>query len=86
VLLAVDVGNTSSVIGLFDGDALAAEWRIATRYRTTDELDVTLRGLLASRAIDAGRRSAAAACRRRCRRCRGRGRRCSSAWRARRRW
>jgi type III pantothenate kinase len=53
VLLAVDVGNTSSVIGLFDGEALAAEWRIATRYRTTDELDVTLRGLLASRSIDA---------------------------------
>jgi type III pantothenate kinase len=53
VLLAVDVGNTSSVIGLFDGDVLAAEWRIATRYRTTDELDVTLRGLLASRSIDA---------------------------------
>ena len=53
MLLAVDVGNTSSVIGLFDGDTLAAEWRIATRYRTTDELDVTLRGLLASRSIDA---------------------------------
>ncbi len=51
MLLAVDVGNTSSVIGLFDGDALAAEWRIATRFRTSDELEVTLRGLLASREI-----------------------------------
>ena len=49
MLLAVDVGNTSSVIGLFDGDALAAEWRIATRFRTTDELEVVLRGLLAAR-------------------------------------
>ena len=51
MLLAVDVGNTSSVIGLFDGDALAAEWRIATRYRTPDELEVVLRGLLAARPI-----------------------------------
>ena len=49
MLLAVDVGNTSSVIGLFDGGALAAEWRIATRFRTTDELEVVLRGLLAAR-------------------------------------
>jgi type III pantothenate kinase len=51
VLLAVDVGNTSSVIGLFDDDRLDAEWRIATRFRTSDELEVTLRGLLASRDI-----------------------------------
>ncbi|MFM8611478.1 MAG: type III pantothenate kinase [Actinomycetota bacterium] len=51
MLLAVDVGNTSSVIGLFDGEDLAAEWRIATRYRTTDELEVVLRGLLAARQI-----------------------------------
>lgn len=49
MLLAVDVGNTSSVIGLFDGAELAAEWRIATRFRTTDELEVVLRGLLAAR-------------------------------------
>ena len=51
MLLAVDVGNTSSVIGLFDGESLAAEWRIATRFRTTDELEVVLRGLLAARGI-----------------------------------
>ena len=48
MLLAVDVGNTSSVIGLFDGAELAAEWRIATRFRRTDELEVVLRGLLAA--------------------------------------
>ena len=51
MLLAVDVGNTSSVIGLFDGEALTAEWRIATRTRTADELEVVLRGLLAARGI-----------------------------------
>ena len=53
MLLAVDVGNTSSVVGLFDGELLAAEWRITTRMRTADELDVTLRGLLASRDVSA---------------------------------
>lgn len=51
MLLAVDVGNTSSVIGLFADGALEGEWRIATRFRTSDELEVVLRGLLAARAI-----------------------------------
>jgi type III pantothenate kinase len=52
VLLAVDVGNTSSVIGLFDGDRFADEWRVFTRPRTAAELEVTVRGLLSSRGID----------------------------------
>lgn len=52
MLLAVDVGNTSSVIGLFDGDRFADEWRVITRPRTADELEVTVRGLFASRGID----------------------------------
>jgi type III pantothenate kinase len=52
VLLTVDVGNTNTVLGLFDGERLAAEWRVATvRGRTADELDVQLAGLLARRAI-----------------------------------
>jgi len=52
VLLAVDVGNTNTVLGLYDGERLAAEWRVATvRGRTADELDVQLAGLLARRAI-----------------------------------
>jgi type III pantothenate kinase len=38
VLLAVDVGNTQTVIGLYDGDQLADHWRIATNpERTSDE-------------------------------------------------
>ena len=47
MLLAVDVGNTQTVIGLFEGDRLADHWRLATeRTRTGDELGVLLGGLL----------------------------------------
>lgn len=39
MLLAVDVGNTQTVLGLYDGPELAEHWRIATeRHRTGDEL------------------------------------------------
>ena len=30
VLLAVDVGNTQTVFGLYDGETLAEHWRVAT--------------------------------------------------------
>jgi len=39
VLLAVDVGNTQTGAGLWDGEHLAAHWRVATEpHRTGDEL------------------------------------------------
>jgi type III pantothenate kinase len=39
VLLAVDVGNTQTVLGLYDGERLHAHWRLATEaHRTGDEL------------------------------------------------
>ena len=39
MLLAVDVGNTQTVFGLYDGDTLGERWRIATEAeRTGDEL------------------------------------------------
>jgi type III pantothenate kinase len=48
VLLAIDVGNTNTVLGLFDGEAIAASWRIKTDSRSTaDEMALTYRGLLA---------------------------------------
>jgi type III pantothenate kinase len=48
VLLAIDVGNTNTVLGMFDGDEVVEHWRIATDpVRTADELAVILRGLLA---------------------------------------
>ena len=41
VLLAVDVGNTQTVFGLFDGASLTEHWRIATEAdRSGDELSV----------------------------------------------
>lgn len=46
--MAVDVGNTQTVLGLFDGEELRGQWRIATVvHRTADELAVFFSGLLA---------------------------------------
>ena len=53
MLLAVDVGNTQTVLGLFDGERLVDNWRVATeRTRTGDELGVLLGGLLDLDAVD----------------------------------
>jgi type III pantothenate kinase len=50
VLLAIDVGNTQTVVGLYDGVRLAEHWRTASvRSQTADELAVELYGLLAVR-------------------------------------
>jgi type III pantothenate kinase len=47
VLLAVDVGNTQTVLGLFDDERLVSHWRIATEAeRTGDELAALLTDLL----------------------------------------
>ena len=47
MLLAIDVGNTQTVLGLFDGERVAHSWRIKTDARATaDELVLTYRGLL----------------------------------------
>jgi len=47
VLLAVDVGNTNTVLGLFDGERLFESYRIKTDPRVTaDELALMFRGLL----------------------------------------
>ena len=47
MLLAVDVGNTNTVLGIFDGPELVRHWRISTESRrTADELALLLRGLL----------------------------------------
>ncbi len=47
MLLAVDVGNTNTVLGVFAGDRLIDSWRTKTDARSTaDELALTWRGLL----------------------------------------
>jgi type III pantothenate kinase len=52
VLLVVDVGNTQTHLGMFDGDTLVQDWRFATvRDSTADELGAALRSLLALRGL-----------------------------------
>ncbi|MFN2517711.1 MAG: type III pantothenate kinase [Jatrophihabitantaceae bacterium] len=47
MLLAIDIGNTNTVLGVFDGEELERSWRIKTDARSTaDELALTFRGLL----------------------------------------
>ncbi len=47
MLLAVDVGNTNIVYGLFDGERLVHQFRVeSARGRTADEYAVQLRALL----------------------------------------
>ena len=47
MLMAVDVGNTQTVLGLYEGDELRGQWRLATEaQRTSDELAVVFAGLL----------------------------------------
>jgi type III pantothenate kinase len=46
VLLAIDIGNTHVVLGVFDGESLLHHWRIGThRQDTSDECAATLRSL-----------------------------------------
>jgi type III pantothenate kinase len=53
MLLAVDAGNTQTVLGLFRDERLHADWRVATRKdATADELGVLLRALFAGATID----------------------------------
>ena len=48
MLLAVDVGNTQTVLGLFEETVLAHHWRISTNAeRTSDELALLVSDLAA---------------------------------------
>jgi type III pantothenate kinase len=47
MLLCIDIGNTQTVIGLFDGSKLEDHWRIATvAERTSDELALMIQQFL----------------------------------------
>jgi type III pantothenate kinase len=53
MLLAVDVGNTQTHVGAFDGADLLGSWRLATRGDSTaDELALALAGSLQFRALE----------------------------------
>ena len=61
MILAFDVGNTETTIGLFDGAELRAHWRITTNVaRTADEIGLQLGALLASAGVDRSRIDGAA--------------------------
>jgi type III pantothenate kinase len=52
MLLAIDVGNTNIVLGVFDGARLAESWRLATlRERTADEVGILVTHLFERRRI-----------------------------------
>ena len=50
VLLAADIGNSHTLLGLLSDGEVSADWRVATdAHRTCDEWAVLLRGLLGAR-------------------------------------
>jgi type III pantothenate kinase len=54
MLLVLDVGNTNTVLGLYDKAELRANWRVSTtKTQTVDEYGVLFRNLFSMDAIDA---------------------------------
>jgi type III pantothenate kinase len=52
MLLAVDVGNTGTDLGAFQGDKLLSRWSLSSdRSRTADEYGVLIRSLFAARGL-----------------------------------
>lgn len=46
MLLVMDIGNTNTVLGVFDGDRLLNDWRITTQpHQTADEYGILLKEL-----------------------------------------
>lgn len=63
MLLTIDIGNTSTHFGVFDGDELTAQFRLSTnRNMSADELGIQLRHLLAFSDIAVERLSGAIVC------------------------
>lgn len=53
MLLTIDVGNTNTVLGVFDGEELIANWRLTTvREQTVDEYGVLTRNLFTLAGLD----------------------------------
>lgn len=52
MLLAIDIGNTHTVMGIFDGERLVADWRITSvATRTADENRLTIKAFCADAGI-----------------------------------
>src|SRR5258708_40331561 len=53
MLLTIDVGNTNTVLGVFRGEELIANWRLTTaRQQTIDEYGVLTRNLFTLAELD----------------------------------
>src|SRR4029077_15970599 len=53
MLLTIDVGNTNTVLGVFRGEELVANWRLTTaRQQTVDEYGVLTRNLFTLADLD----------------------------------
>jgi type III pantothenate kinase len=53
MLLVIDIGNTNTSLGVFDGEALVTHWRLTTaRSRTVDEWGVHARNLFSLADLD----------------------------------
>lgn len=53
MLLCVDIGNTNTVLAVFEGETLKHSWRIRTDpHATADELGLTFRALLDGDGVD----------------------------------
>jgi len=52
MLLAMDIGNTNTVLGLFDGDEIVQDWRIRTEVNATiDEYGILVRSLFSAHGV-----------------------------------
>ena len=61
MLLTIDVGNTNTVLGVFEGAELRAHWRLTTRReQTADEYGILVRNLFAGSGLDPARVEAVA--------------------------
>ncbi len=53
MLLTIDVGNTNTVLGVFDRERLLVHWRLTTRReQTADEYGILLRNLFARSSLE----------------------------------
>ena len=55
MLFVVDVGNTNTVLGVYEGTTLIQDWRVRTEQNATeDEFNVLVTNLLNLSRIDPG--------------------------------
>ncbi|MDR1733062.1 MAG: type III pantothenate kinase [Synergistaceae bacterium] len=54
MLLVMDTGNTTTVVGVFDGEKLISHWRLSSTLHTSDEFGVYLLTLLSTIGVKPG--------------------------------